>query len=74
MAKDPKQAIKEKAEAATASQLVNQSASDVTAEQRQQAPLVLPSTVINLAVHSLLMITVPFVLFFATSYGALDCK
>jgi hypothetical protein len=39
---------------------------------QRQYPVVAPSTVLNIAVHSLLMITVPFALFFASLYGALD--
>lgn len=74
MAKDVKQPTQHKAEPTAAEQPIQPTSSAAATEQRQQAPLLLPSTVINLAVHSLLMITVPFVLFFATSYGALDCK
>ena len=43
-------------------------------QQEQAFPLVAPSTVANIAVHSLLMITVPFGLFFATHFGGFDCK
>eukprot|EP00882_Tetradesmus_deserticola_P004919 GHRQ01005183.1.p2 GENE.GHRQ01005183.1~~GHRQ01005183.1.p2 ORF type:complete len:128 (+),score=33.80 GHRQ01005183.1:107-490(+) len=39
---------------------------------QQQYPAVAPSTVTNIAVHSLLMILVPFALFFASLFGALD--
>lgn len=39
---------------------------------QRTAPVVAPSTVINIAVHSLLMVTVPFALFFAALLGGLD--
>lgn len=74
MAKDAKAAPREKADPAPSNLNSEPAVSDAPAQNRQQFPVLLPSTVINLAVHSLLMITVPFVLFFATTYGALDCK
>lgn len=42
------------------------------APSTESFPAVLPSTVVNIALHSLLMVTVPFVLFFASHFGALD--
>lgn len=76
MAKDVKRVVQQKAEGSAADHSVQTDISPAvdSPQPTQQAPVLLPSTVINLAVHSLLMLTVPFVLFFATSYGALDCK
>jgi hypothetical protein len=39
---------------------------------QESFPAVLPSTVVNIALHSLFMVTVPFALFFASHFGALD--
>jgi hypothetical protein len=42
--------------------------------QEASFPAVQPSTVVNIALHSLLMVTVPFALFFTAHFGGLDCK
>jgi len=42
--------------------------------QQQAFPAVAPSTVVNIALHSLLMVTVPFALFFGAYLGAFDCE
>lgn len=42
--------------------------------QQQAFPAVAPSTVVNIALHSLLMVTVPFALFFGAHLGAFDCE
>lgn len=44
----------------------------VQSSTQESFPAVLPSTVVNIALHSLLMVTVPFALFFASHFGALD--
>lgn len=49
-----------------------QSAAGPPPSNTDSFPAVLPSTVVNIALHSLLMVTVPFVLFFASHFGALD--
>lgn len=74
MAKDAQQAPQQETPQGVADQTSDSSTAGVVPGQKQQTPLLLPSTVINIAVHSLLMITVPFILFFATSYGAFDCE
>ena len=51
-----------------------QSSSATAAQQSPPAALLLPSTVVNIALHSLLMVTVPFALFFTAHFGGLDCE
>lgn len=41
---------------------------------QQAFPAVAPSTVVNIALHSLLMVTVPFALFFTAHFGGFDCE
>lgn len=75
-ASDPAPAEEQTAAAATAAAPPPAASSSAAARRQRQAapaaPLVAPSTVVNLAVHSLLMITVPFALFFTSLLGGLD--
>jgi hypothetical protein len=83
MAKDATQTLKAQAVSEDAAVLHPQTSADTAAppgragEQHQQqikGAVVAPSTVINIAVHSLLMVTVPFALFFTALLGGLDRK
>eukprot|EP00775_Hariotina_reticulata_P012410 gene12410-12545_t len=81
MAKDATQTLNAQAVSPDAASAQPQTAAgtvappDSAGQQHQQQirrAVVAPSTVINIAVHSLLMVTVPFALFFTALLGGLD--
>jgi hypothetical protein len=69
--KDAKADIKDSAPAAEQSE---RATGPSVTRQDAAFPAVQPSTAVNIALHSLLMVTVPFALFFTAHFGGLDCR